>query len=194
MTKQIKLSNVTRDYLICFCEILDEMIFQMTEAELTDSISHNFIMQMIPHHMAAINMSHNLLRYTTNIPLQNIALDIISEQTKSIRNMQNILDCCSTFCNSHRGICLYQNRFNQISQTMFSEMRNACFTNDVNVNFIREMIPHHEGAIRMSENTLRFEICPELKPVLNAIIVSQKKGVKEMERLLKCITWCSLYL
>lgn len=49
------------------------------------------------------------------------------------------------------------------------------------------MIPHHMGAIRMSENALRFPICPELIPILTAIISSQKRGVQEMEKLLQCI-------
>ncbi len=52
-------------------------------------------------------------------------------------------------------------------------------------NFIVQMIPHHEGAIQMSENALCFPVCPELKPILRAIIVSQRRGVKEMEQLLK---------
>ena len=38
------------------------------------------------------------------------------------------------------------------------------------------MIPHHQGAIRMSENALRYLLCPGLIPLLDAIIVSQKKG------------------
>ena len=36
-------SEVTKRYLCCFYEILDEMIDGMTKAQLTDSISHNFI-------------------------------------------------------------------------------------------------------------------------------------------------------
>ena len=51
---------------------------------------------------------------------------------------------------------------------------------------MREMIPHHKGAIRMSENALRFDICPELKPILCEIITSQQKGVSEMTQLLRC--------
>lgn len=38
----------------------------MTGVCLTDSISGNFIMQMIPHHTAAIEMSANILKYTTD--------------------------------------------------------------------------------------------------------------------------------
>jgi uncharacterized protein (DUF305 family) len=187
MNSQQKLSNVTKDYLTSFYCILDEMIEGMTGAELTNSISHNFIAQMIPHHRAAIEMSRNILKYTTNIQLQDIALKIISEQTKSIENMRKIEFCCAQHENSKQELCLYQRRVNQIMQIMFSEMRNSCFTNRVNCNFMWEMIPHHMGAVRMSENALQFDICPELKPILNAIITSQKRGIMQMTQLLKCI-------
>ena len=80
-------SDVTKNYLCRFYKILDEMIEGMTNAELTSSLSHNFIVQMIPHHRAAIEMSENLLQFTTFVPLQHIAQNIINEQTKSIENM-----------------------------------------------------------------------------------------------------------
>ena len=187
MQDQQRFSNVTKSYLCCFYGILEEMIENMTGAALTDSLSHNFIVQMIPHHRAAIEMSHNLLQYTTCVPLQDIALNIIEEQTKSIGNMQNILQCCSKVQNSQQEICLYQNAFQQITQTMFSQMENACAANNINADFMREMIPHHQGAIQMSQNVLRFDICPELVPILQAIITSQREGVNKMERLLRCI-------
>lgn len=39
----------------------------------------------------------------------------------------------------------------------------------------------------MSENLLRYDICPELKPIVDAIITSQRRGIQEMEQLLLCI-------
>lgn len=184
MNNPYRLSNVTKEYLDTFHCILDDMIKGMTEAELTDSISHNFIVQMIPHHRAAIEMSRNILRYTTNIPLQNIAEGIIQEQTKSIENMLDIKERCSQKINSERDVYLYQRRVDRIIEPMFNAMENARTNNNVNGDFMREMIPHHRGAIEMSENVLQYEICPELKPILYAIISSQRKGIMEMERLL----------
>lgn len=186
MQTNCMLSNVTKDYLERFYDILSEMIKGMTTAELTDSISHNFIVQMIPHHRAAIEMSQNILKYTTLIPLQNIAVNIINEQTKSIENMKNVLDKCSMLTDSKRDIELYNQNFKSITHTMFHEMAGAFTTNNINADFMREMIPHHMGAIKMSENALSFDICPELKPILDAIITSQREGVKQMEYLL-CI-------
>lgn len=179
-----KLSIVTDKYLDCFYRILDRMIFGMTTARLTNSISHNFIVQMIPHHRAAIEMSRNLLCYTTDIPLQEIALNIIKEQTNSIHNMQQILCCCSRLQNTRQELCSYEERHHEITRVMFSDMKNACVTNDINAAFMYEMIPHHKGAIQMSQSALNFPICSELVPILEAIITSQQKGVCQMEELL----------
>lgn len=182
---QCRLSNVTQDYLATFQNILDAMIQGMTCAELSDSISYNFIVQMIPHHRAAIEMSRNLLKYTTFLPLQDIAAQIIDEQTKSIENMRRALCVCERHDNCRQDVCHYQARVEQILNTMFSDMEHACTSNQINANFIREMIPHHRGAVRMSENALQYDICPELVPILNAIITSQKRGIRQMQTLLR---------
>lgn len=187
MGRPCEFSRVTVDYLDEFCKIFERMTCAMKSAELTDSISHNFIAQMIPHHMAAIEMSRNILQYTTNITLQNIADNIIKEQTESIANMCEIEKCCGLLENSKCELKHYQCRTNEILQAMFHGMKNARSTNCVNCNFMREMIPHHEGAVRMSENALRFDICDGLKPVLKAIISSQKRGICEMQNLMKCL-------
>lgn len=187
MKNQSIFSNVTQNYLSEFYCILDNMIDGMTEAELTDSISHNFIVQMIPHHEAAIEMSHNILKYTTNVPLQNIALQIVDEQTKSIENMLKIKEMCSCSVNTQQELCMYQQKMDDIMQNMFMKMNQACSTNDINGNFIREMIPHHMGAVEMSCVTLKYPICSELVPILQAIITSQKRGIMQMQRLLRCM-------
>lgn len=101
--------------------------------------------------------------------------------------MQKILATCSDLVNTQEELRLYQIRFQQVSETMFCRMRNAQSTNQINASFMREMIPHHEGAIQMSKNALRYPICPGLKPILENIISSQEQGVLEMQRLLRCV-------
>lgn len=187
MERVCRLSNVTKNYLSAYHCILDGMIQKMTKAELNSSISHNFIVQMIPHHRAAIEMSENILKYTINISLQDIAANIVSEQTRSIENMEKILDCCSRQKDSEQDLCLYQKKMDRIMQVMFSQMGGARSTNEINCDFMREMIPHHMGAVEMSQNTLQYEICPELKPILEAIITSQERGIWQMRNLLRCL-------
>lgn len=178
-------SDVTKEYLKEFYCILDEMIAGMTMANLTDSISHNFIVQMIPHHEAAIEMSENLLNYTIFVPLQNIAKNIVREQSEGILEMQRILENCDLLKNARCDIMSYKKKFDEISEHMFTNMGDSVSVNDINVNYMREMIPHHMGAIQMSQNALQYKICSDLKPILQRIITSQQQGVKEMRALLR---------
>ena len=133
MYEQHKFSNVTKTYLCRFYEILEEMIAGMTDVEITDSLSCDFIVQMIPHHEAAIEMSCNLLQYTTCVPLQEIALHIVDEQTQSIENMKCVLDQCSQLKNSRQDLCLYLRNYQWITHTMFTQMRDACSTNNLSL-------------------------------------------------------------
>ena len=184
MCNNCPMNDVTAAYIDAYCNIYRDMENNMTGINLTDSISQNFINQMIPHHEAAIKMAQNLLRFTTCIPLQNMANCMIAEQTESIECMKEVLCKCEKCQNSERDICLYNRRFDAITQRMFDEMGFACADNCLNANFIRELIPHHEGGIRMSKNALSFCVCPELKPILCSIIESQTRDVREMKRLL----------
>ena len=175
-----------REYLCRYREILDTMIREMTCAELNGSISHNFIAQMIPHHRAAIQMSESLLKVSDYGPLGRIAENIIQEQTQSIARMEASRRVCGEVQNTEQELCRYARRFHQITQRMFAQMASARADCNVNADFMREMIPHHQGAIRMAKNALQYPICPELVPILEDIITSQEKGVEEMEKLLQC--------
>ncbi len=183
-TNDSEFSLVTKRYLRCYYGILDRMIYKMTSVRMGGSISCNFIVQMIPHHCAAIEMARNLLCYTTDLALQEIALGIIREQTKGIRGMRQMLSSCARVQNTQQQLCQYQESLFHITRTMFADMKNSCAVNDINRSFINEMIPHHRGAVLMAKNALDFPICPCLVPVLNTIITSQQQGICEMEALL----------
>ncbi len=178
-------SHVTNLYLEVYYSDLDKMIEGMTTAHLTDSISHNFMVQMIPHHQMAIQMCDNLLQYTTNIPLQNEAQGIIKDQTISIKNMEECLSICSTLTNYKVDIIAYQKCFEKIADLMFCRMEQGCVSNDINRNFILEMIPHHQGALEMCRNILQYNICEELYPIIENIITKQRAGIKQLQCIMK---------
>lgn len=187
MNQHPNLSLVAKSYLSRYHEILDNMIQSMEQAQLTDSISQNFIVQMIPHHEAAVQMAHNLLQYTTCIPLQNIALQIIETQTKGIHEMEALLESCSQLTSSPDDLARYRDCYGQIVQRMFCAMQQACISNQVDADFIREMIPHHRGAIQMAQNALCFSLCPPLVPILRSIVCTQQEEIRQMERILCCL-------
>ena len=187
MQSKYELSAVSQEYLSRYYELLDTMIHSMTNAKLCESVSHNFIAQMIPHHQAAVDMSENLLKYTTCVPLQNLARKIIRTQTHGIDEMKKVLDCCSDQKNNQRENSLYNRCFEQICNKMFFEMSSVCYDNRINCNYIRQMVPHHCGGIAMAKNALRFCLCKPLKPMLCEMIESQQANLKVFDAISKQI-------
>ncbi len=176
-------SRNTQSYLESFNTILARMAAQMESVVPDQSVSGTFIRQMLPHHRAAIEMSENLLRYTTNTRLQRIADDIITQQTRSIEAMRDIERRCRQTLNTPASARAYANCVGSIIDTMLTAMEDAPAVNSIDCSFIAEMIPHHEGAVRMSRLALRTSLCPGLVPILNSIIRSQSRGVRELREL-----------
>ena len=180
MNNSSVLSLNTQSYLAAYNSILARMAARMEAAEPNSSISGSFIRQMLPHHEAAIEMSRNLLRYTTNLQLQRIAQNIITEQTRSLEAMRRIQRTCANTLNTPQSAERYATCVTQIVENMLAAMEASQAVNSIDLNFISEMLPHHEGAVRMSRLALRFSLCPGLVPILNNIITSQSRGIREL--------------
>lgn len=178
------LSGDAKTYLCCFYQILDEMIQGMTTACLNQSISHNFIVQMIPHHRAAVQMSENILRFSENRAVRRLAQRIVEEQTQGIAEMEAALPVCCQLSNPQLDLRLYQRRMDLIYRDMYAQMGAAPENNRLSAVFMREMIPHHLGAVRMAENTLKYDVCLELVPILERIAAQQRREIVQMRSLL----------
>lgn len=175
-----------KNYLIRFDQILDQMATKMLSTQnITNNITLNFIICMIPHHQAAIYMCQNLLQYTTFEPLQNIAQGIIQTQTKGIQQMREIAQTTSGYESSLLDIKTYMQRYLEITNHMLNRMKNSQRIMDINLDFVSEMIPHHEGAIAMCHNLLKYRIDPRLATVANSIIQEQSRGVMELKEIRK---------
>lgn len=179
------LSEDSKTYLCCFYQILDEMIQSMTTAGLTQSISHNFIVQMIPHRRAAIQMSQNILRFHPSQPVQRFAQHVIDQQTREIAQMEAALPAGSQLANPTADLRLCQRRMDLIYREMYAKMGSAPENNARAAVFLQQMIPHHQGAVRMAENALKYDVCTELVPLLRAIAVRQRQDIAQMRSLLR---------
>ncbi len=180
MDNEQKLSNVTELYIRKYNQIIDTLINETSRAPLSRSISSNFITQIIFLQQASIEMAKNILKYTICIPLQNIALNIIKEQTRNISTLKNITADCRRYENRSREIMYYQKNFNQIFRNMISKSRNLTVVNSVDQNFVSEIILHYECEIKMFENLLRFKIHPELRKISQHLVVFHKNRIKEI--------------
>lgn len=172
-----------KKYLLRFDQILCVMANKMLSVRMTNDITTNFIKCMIPHHEAAIYMSENLLKFTDCEPLKEIANNIIKMQKQGICQMQQIARTTQGYANSRNDINCYITKYCSITKEMINKMKNSPRCSNINLNFINEMIPHHEGAIAMCKNLLQYCIDPRLKCVAESIINQQSEGVRQLKEL-----------
>jgi len=181
--EQIPGGDAVTVYLDDYYEILNEMKRRMLSVRMTGSVSRDFIAQMIPHHQAAVEMCENVLRYPVSEPVQLLARTIISQQTRGIAELEALMTPCGSVRNGVQEVRRYLQRNHEILETLFYDMAHVSGVG-IEQNFLREMIPHHEGAVRMSQNALDFCICRPLRPLLRGIIETQEREIAEMRRLL----------
>jgi uncharacterized protein (DUF305 family) len=74
--------------------------------------------------------------------------------------------------------------FNDAMSKMHKDMM-IHYSGDADADFVRGMIPHHQGAIDMAKIELKYGKDPELRKMAEGIITAQEAEIKEMKAWLK---------
>lgn len=77
----------------------------------------------------------------------------------------------------------YLQRFDQILRNMAYKMLSKCPTNSITLDFISCMIPHHEAAIYMCMNLLKYTSYRPLIDIARGIINMQERGIAQMKEI-----------
>ena len=184
MANTYLLSDEAKRYLCCYYQILDGMIQGVSAARLTQSISHNYIVQLLPQHRSAVRLCRNLLEVSNDGAVRRLAQRIAAREAETAGQLEAELANAGQLVSPQMDLRLFQRRSELIFREMYAQMGAVPEDNRLEALFLRQMIPQRQGGIRAARTALRYEVSTGLAPILRSTIDTQSREVGQLRTLL----------
>ncbi|MBS3903609.1 MAG: DUF305 domain-containing protein [Anaplasmataceae bacterium] len=150
------------------------------------NIDQHFIEQMIPHHDGAIAMAEVALEKSKRPEIISLANGIIEAQTTEINQMkewyEDWFEKQVPVTSQNIGMMGGNSMVHMGGMMSFSgDLETLAAAKDFDLEFIRQMIPHHEMAIMMAQMLQATTDRKEMKELADQIITSQSREITMME-------------
>lgn len=156
---------------------------KMESMEMSGDFDLDFAKMMIIHHQSAIDMSEMEISKGKHDDMKAMAQKMIVAQKEEIQQFQNIINnykaTPGTPHGQHGG--KDHNELQESMNAMNAKMKGMQMSGDIDKDFAMMMIPHHEGAVTMSEALIGHGNMLELKEMAGKIITDQKKEIQELK-------------
>lgn len=137
-----------------------------------------FIDTMIHHHQGAVDMAKMIEGKTQNADLIKFGKQIIADQEKEIAQMKDWRE--KWFAGKPRAMNMEMPGMADSMKMDMAKLTNAK-DKEFDLAFVEMMIPHHEGAVTMSQEALQKSEKPEIKTLAGQIIKAQEAEIKMMQ-------------
>lgn len=142
----------------------------------------DFLKGMIPHHQGAIDMAKIQLEHGKDGSLKHVTGRIIRDQEREIAWMKDILT------NEEKNTLVLNKMAAEEAKehnTVMHEKMNIRFSGNADIDFVKGMIPHHEGAVEMAQTVLKYGNNPAAKRIAYDIINAQRAEIYWMQQWLR---------
>jgi uncharacterized protein (DUF305 family) len=139
-----------------------------------------FLDTMIVHHQGAIHMAEPARAKGHHAEIITLAKNITSSQKQEIEQMKAWRD--KWFPGAAPAINIELAGMHDSMKGMNIKQFDMLHGNEFDLEFIRQMIPHHEGALVMAREALQRSTKDEIKTLANAIIKAQEAEIAQMKQ------------
>lgn len=149
----------------------------------TGAVEKAFLTGMVAHHEAAIEMAEVAEQRGQDPFIKELAVDITSSQQREIAGMRQIyrrlFDAeLKPDPGAHDGLGLTAEEAGMAHSRQTMEMLRSA--NPFDRAFVDEMVPHHEGAVKMANVVLRTTKDAPLRKLAEGIVSAQEREIEEM--------------
>ena len=134
-----------------------------------------YVEQMIPHHVSAVEMAQYALERGESEYIRMLSANIISSQNVEIATMRKIAAQLRA-----AGIRPVSMGLTTEQMGMNHDMSHIVGADPFDPVFVDMMIPHHQGAITMSDVLFRRGTGTRTRQLAEQIVVSQAREIQEM--------------
>ena len=137
-----------------------------------------FLDTMIAHHNGAVEMAALAETRAEHAELKELVANIISEQEREMAKMSEWRD--QWFEGKPEAVNMEFPGMSHGMRGMDLKKLEALRGNAFDIEFLKQMIPHHEGAVQMAKALPKNEGRRELQELARDIITAQENEIKQM--------------
>lgn len=160
-----------------FAEANAKMHKDMT-IQFSGNADVDFARGMIPHHQGAIDMAEIVLKFGADPSVKKLANEIIAAQKKEIAQLRGWLQTNASLAAGPDAAAVAK-AFTDVNAKMHKDMT-MTFSGTADIEFMKGMIPHHEGAVDMAKVLLQYGRDPELRKLADDVIRTQNEEITMM--------------
>ena len=140
---------------------MDHSMMQSSPNAASAPYDLQFLDTMIAHHQGAIEMAGPCSAKAQHAEVKTLCANIISSQQKEIADMKAWRD--KWFAGAAPALNMEMMGMNGSMKGLDMKMLGSLSGNEFDLAFIKQMIPHHEGAVTMAKEALQKSTKPEIK-------------------------------
>ena len=138
----------------------------------------DFMQDMIPHHQGAVAMAKTVLQYGKDPEVKAFAENVVKAQEGEINFMTAWL--ASTDRNA-LATSAEATKANAAAMAQMMTTMMVPYSGDADVDFVKGMIPHHQGAIDAAKVALQFAKDPAVLKLAQDIATAQESEITFMK-------------